>query len=250
MENQFKVRCVIIDDEEDARDNLTRHLIRYKELEILGEADNAEDGELLIIREDPELVFLDIAMPRKSGFELLESIPQFQGQVIFITAFNQFAEKAFRYLALGYLVKPIDQEELNKTLHHALGIIRSKQQSLDYQLLLNMLNTGQEERKKIIIPTENGFEILAMDEILYLEADGNYSLVKCKNRTIICSRNLSKIEDFLNADKFYRIHKSYTVNLDAIIKITHEGIVYLHNGDQLTVSRRKKNKFMDKINRL
>lgn len=250
MENQFMVRCVIIDDEEDAREILKRHLHEFNHIKIVGEANNADDGRKLIIAENPELVFLDIAMPRKSGFELLESLPDFQGQVIFITAFNQFAERAFKYLALGYIVKPIVREELNNTLAHAVSIIKSKQQSIDYQVLLDMMNTGQEEKKKIIIPTEKGFEILAMKEILYLEADGNYSLVKCKDRIVLCSRNLSKIEDFLNEEKFYRIHKSYTVNLDAIIKITHEGIVYLQNGDRLTVSRRKKNDFFDKINRL
>lgn len=241
--------AIIIDDEQKGRLALREKLRDYcPEVQLLGEAANGAEGLKLIQEQKPEIVFLDIEMPRMSGFEMLHMLPQKSFHLIFTTAYDQYAIKAIRYAAFDYLLKPVDIEELKSAIE------RVREQSQDnteekLQVLQQNLDTGALQGK-IAIPTLECLLFFNISDIVCLEAKSNYTAIHFSNHPILlASRTLKDFEDLLPTDLFFRTHHSHIINLQYIKRYIRGegGQIELENGLYVTVSRRKKEELLKKF---
>jgi two-component system, LytTR family, response regulator len=240
------VKAIIVDDENKSVQTLTLMLNVYcPEIEVIGFANSAIDGAKEVISKKPDLVFLDVEMTGGSGFDLLESLPERNFNVIFVTAHDHYALKAIKFHAIDYILKPIDVEELkNAVSNYKSRKKENKEGPADIEKLLAHMK--MQRIKKVSIPTSNGIEFISVDEILYLTAERSYcKIFLTNNKSIMVSKSLNEIEELLPTDNFFRIHKSHTVNLAFVKKHirTDGGIVELSDGTKLYISRTKKDEF-------
>jgi two-component system LytT family response regulator len=241
--------AIIIDDEQKGRLALREKLRDYcPEVRLLGEAADGAEGLKLIREQKPEIVFLDIEMPRMGGFEMLHMLPQKDFHLIFTTAYDQYAIKAIRYAAFDYLLKPIDIEELKS----AIGRVREQSQEHTeekLQVLQQNLDTGSMQGK-IAIPTVEGLLFFNISDIVCLEAKSNYTAINFSNHaSLLASRTLKDFEELLPTDLFFRTHHSHIINLHYIKRYIRGegGQIELENGLYVTVSRRKKEELLKKF---
>jgi two-component system, LytTR family, response regulator len=209
-------KVLIVDDESMARRNLANVLRQHHDFVIAAEADNAGDALKLFLSEKPDLVFLDIKMPQADGFSLLDNLAKLgisNTAIIFLTAFDEFALKAIKYAVFDYLLKPVDPEELEKTLNR----FRAKKvhdNGAGLSKLKEMLDVGN----KIKFSTKTGYIFLSTKQILYVKAEGSYSNVyDTDNQPHLVSRNLKELEDQLDTATFIRVHKSYLISKHYLI---------------------------------
>ena len=246
------IKTIIVDDEFNAREFLEKLLIRYfpEKFVVLAKCESVEEAKIVIEKFNPELVFLDIQMPNKNGFQLLKEVEAINFDVIFTTAYSDFAIEAIRCSALDYLLKPINYIDLKTTVKKYEEKLDKASQQKKMLLLIENLDTGGSQFNKIALPVESGFEMVKINSILYCEADSNYCKVVCLDgKKIILSKTLKYIEELLPETIFHRIHKSYLVNLNYINRFdkTNDLIVELSNGQILPVSVRKKEDFINAI---
>ncbi len=241
--------AIIIDDEQRARISLRYLLNEYcPEIEIVDECENLSSGVKSIIKKKPNLVFLDIEMPGHSGLELLDFFDEddVKFQIIFTTAYNDFALKAFKLAAVDYLLKPIDEIELQEAIKRAKKIMHSRQ---NYEVLKESLQT--KTIAKIAIPSGSSLLFIETKNILYIKGDGSYTVVVLKNGTKhTVSRNLKNFEETIeNQHELIRIHKSYIVNANEIISYTKSegGSIELTNKEHLPIAVDKVDKIIDLI---
>ena len=244
------IKVLIVDDEKDARENLKRILAPYDGLEIIGEASRASEARVCIQDLEPDLLFLDIAMPGESGFQLLESLPDLKAEVIFITAFSEYAIKAFDFFAIGYLVKPIDVSKLDAIIVNSMKRLVNKVDESRIQYLIGALEQQNKPKNKLVIPVDDGVEILPYEAIWHLESMRNYTKIVLEDRNVVSSKNISLIETFLDNQVFMRVHKSYIINLYKVNKYLNSGEILMHNGSSIPLARRRKAEFIDKITAL
>lgn len=196
----------------------------------------------------PDILFLDVEMPHMTGFELLEKAKNFNGSVIFTTAFDTYAFQAFKVDAISYLLKPIDKGELIKAVEKASrNTGKSKHQDL-MEIIQQTLGTQQRTIQKIPIPTSDGIHLLSTDEIIHCDADGSYSRIYCQNqKTLMVSKNLKELEELFNSSRFFRIHKSHLINLDHIKFVSKQdgGDVLMSNNNLIPVSRHTRQDFFN-----
>lgn len=247
------ITAIIIDDEQNARSNL-RILIEdfCPEVNVVGEAESADQARQLIEENQPNLLFLDINMPNEDGFDLLDSIENKNFSVIFITAHNQYALKAIKAGAIDYLEKPIDVEELQKAVAKIAGSSQ-KVGSVDIESIRSVLDQYQNESKldTIAIPTLTGYEILKTVDIVRLEADESYTKIFLNDgKKCTSSMTIARYEKVLNKNVFFRVHKSHIINTRDHLKEfnRHEGnVAIMDNGNAIPVSRRKLTEFINAI---
>jgi two-component system LytT family response regulator len=196
-------------------------------------------------------VFLDIAMPGKDGFELLQSLPRISFEIIFVTAYNQFMLQAFHFSAVDYILKPVDYRLLTAAVDRARQRIEQKSGSQHIETLLHNIKIPDSPRKrKLCIPSLRGFQVLESQDILYCEANSNYTNIHLLNRPgILASKPLLEYETLLQDSGFVRVHKSFLVNLDHIKEYVkgEGGSVILSNGREIEVSRRKKEELLRRM---
>jgi two-component system LytT family response regulator len=241
------MNAIIIDDELKAIKSIEYIVKEYcKNLTIVGTASSAEEGIKLIAETNPDIVFLDIEMPRGSGFDMLEKIPDRKFDVIFVTAYNQYAIKAIKFSAVDYILKPIDIYEfitaVNKVIENRKNGVKIDDK---YKVLLENLNAHKPT--KLAIATSDGTDYLNIDEIIRIEADRSYSMIYLTNKKrIMVSKSLIEYEDMLLDNDFFRVHKSFLVNLHHVVKhIKHDGgYAEMIDGSQIMISRRKKEEFV------
>lgn len=244
------VRAIIIDDEPKGRSILQQLLaLHAPRLQIVGIASNADEGLEIIDTHKPDVVFLDVEMPGKSGFELLRELKSIDFKVIFVSAHNHYSLKAIKFHAFDYLLKPIDLDELKQTIEKLLN---SSQAHSQEQIvgLLSASKPGNTETGKIAIPSLSSIDLVNIDDILYCEASANNTLVYLtNNKKITATKNLKDYEDLLSARRFFRIHHAYLVNLKHVAKYIkgEGGSVILSNQKELEVSRRKKQEFLSAL---
>lgn len=240
------LKAIIIDDEARGRTALRQKLWDYcPEVSLVGEAENAEEGIQLIAAKDPNIVFLDIQMPRIDGFKMLERLPRKNFQVIFTTAYDQYALKAIKFSAFDYLLKPVDIEELKSAVSR-INNLQVADTEKKLQLLKENL-TAKKSFHKIAISTQQGLSFFEVNDIVYLEAVRNYTSIHFNNHSKrIASKTLKDFEELLPSTFFFRIHHSYIININFINKYIKGdgGQVELTNGVHLDVSRRKKEEFL------
>lgn len=240
------LKAIIVDDEEFARSSLY-FLIQENcpEIKITGIAKSVAEARTLLPTR-PDVIFLDIAMPGENGFSLLEHPEAQKSNIIFTTAFDQYALKAIKANALDYLLKPIDIDELIIAVNKA---VENKKRNQPMPIIDNHLN-DKGEVKKLTIPTANGYRIINTDTILYIEADSNYSIISLKNNEkITVSKVLKDYEEILSDFSFFRIHKSTLINLEYLKEYSSKtGLkVIMTNGEEFQVSRRRISEFYIKI---
>lgn len=246
------INVVIIDDEKDARFLLTNFIEKKlsHKIKILGEADDVVSGIELIEREKPDLVFLDVQMKTGTGFDLLSHFQQIDFDIIFITAYNQFAIQAFKFSAFDYILKPFKVSEIEESIGKFEQNFNEKK-NIDKRIKILIENYGSEgEIHKLIINNVEGFLVLSINEILRLEGDRNYThFILATGKKITTSKSLGEYELMLNDYGFYRIHQSTIVSLRYVVafKKTDDGYVEMTDGTTVKVSRSKKQGLIEKF---
>ena len=241
-----KISAVIVDDEmhgiEFLEYLLTKH---FQEITLLKTFTNPLEALEEIPFLDPDVLFIDVEMPQLNGFDLVEKLSHLSMQVIFTTAYNEFALKAFRASALDYLLKPIDVDELKAALQKAIKYTRQDNGAI--QTLLNFIHQNQ-QIKKISISSEKGIQFIDPEDIVYCKSQGPYTIFYLSNlNQCTSSKNLGEYEVILDNMGFYRIHHSTLINVKHLKQFIRSdgGYVEMSDGSTHTVSRRKKDEFLD-----
>lgn len=239
------IRALVIDDEPLAREIIREMLQDDPEVEIVGESVNGRDAVAAVAAHTPDLLFLDVQMPRLSGFEVLESLPsERMPLVIFVTSYDQYAVRAFEVHAIDYLLKPFDRQRFEIALERAKARIRRKRSGdIDERILalLEELKAGQKYLERLVIKTGGRVIFLDTEEIDWIEAEGNYVTVHTGEKSHLLRETISNLERQLDPKKFVRIHRSAIVNINRIQELQPwfhgEFRVILQGGTQLTLSR-------------
>ena len=252
MEEQ-NIPVVIIEDEKNSQELLKELVNQYCEpLEVVAIAGSVSEGLAAIKEHQPKIIFLDIELPDGDGFQILENQEKIDFDVIFTTAYDQYAMRAFKFAATDYLLKPVDIEELQDAVERAV----EKQKdgpSIDSDqlksLLQNIRNQGK-TFKRIVLPTTNGFTVVNPEDIIRCESDRNYTFIFLKDgRKILVSRTIKEYEEMLTPHNFFRIHQSHLINLAYLKNYTRGrgGYVELSDGTTLDVSARRKSDFLKRM---
>jgi two-component system LytT family response regulator len=240
----MKLTSIIVEDEETSREILKNYLKKYcPNVSVLGEAANVEEALVLIRNNDLDLVFLDVEMPYGNAFDLLGKVGDINFETIFVTAYNHYAIDALNAHASYYLMKPISIDELIKAVDY-ISEIKAKETALQNQVLVPKTNGVH---GKITIPQLDGFEVLNTSDILYCKADDNYTEIHLNtNKKKIVSKTLKYFEDILIDGSFARVHKSYLVNVNEVVKYVKGkgGSVVLSNGKEIMVSASRKSELL------
>ncbi len=245
------MRVIIIDDEANCIGALEILLQRYvQDVDILATCKSGEEGLRAIARHDPDLLFLDIAMPRMNGFEMLAKVAEPNFQIVFTTAYDEFAIQAFKVSATDYLLKPIDKDELIAAVEKAQTALQLRSAAREqtsyqahWQRFLENIKQDALPFPNIAVPTAHGVEMIPAKDIIYVVADGNYSnIIMHHAKPFLVSRTLREVEEMLSAYGFIRVHHSHLVNTAEIARYVkgEGGYVVLKNGDHINVSRRRK----------
>jgi two-component system LytT family response regulator len=247
-----KIKTILIDDEPRGLSSLQKLLqLNCPEADVIASCNSAEEAKEKIHQLQPQLVFLDIAMPGKTGFDLLKELGEINFEIIFVTAHSNFMVQAFRFSAVDYLLKPVDDGLLAEAVKRAGKKIEEKASGQQIETFLhNIRHKSGSQKMKLCIPSLKGFQVVEIQDIIYCEASSNYTNFHFTNRPSICaSKPIHEYEELLEDCGFVRIHKSFVVNLEHIKEYIRGegGSVKLNNGHEVEVSRRKKDLLMTKM---
>lgn len=254
-----KFRAIIIDDEKNVREVLELLLLRYcSEVELVGMAASAAEGRELLKKYPVDFIFLDISMPKEDGFTFLNSIPKEDYSIIFVTAFEEHALKALKANAIDYLLKPVNPQDLCDAVSKAAryhGLRQNRvEEKLTYKESLDNLNEhikhGHQPITKITVAEQFGFQLIDTSDIIYLEADSNYTILHLSGlKKIVATRTMGDFEKILDLRTFFRIHKSIIININYLKGYSsYQGnFVELIDGTSLSISRRRLNDFREAI---
>lgn len=246
------MRAIIIEDEIAAQ-NLLKSIIREycNNIDIVGVAANIHDSVNLINKSQPDLIFMDIELLDGNSFEILDQIEYQNFPIIFTTAYEDFALKAFKYEAIGYLLKPFAPIDVQKAVAKVANFARNDNSVLSK--LASMLKKNITTQNKLTVHAFDGIFILNIDEIIRIEADGPYCTIISKNeKNTLVSKPLKSLEEEMAHPSFFRVHVSHLVNINFVKQLNKEdgGTIVLTNGDKIPLSRRKKQEFLDRISKL
>jgi two-component system LytT family response regulator len=248
MDPNRTIKALLVDDEKHCLETLTWQLEKFcPQVEIVGVCDNAEKALLILSVAAVDLAFLDIEMPHMNGFELLQRLKKIQFEIIFTTAYDMFAVKAFKFSALDYLLKPIDKDELIQ----AVGKVKEKKDAAilpeQLDILFQKYYNHQQPSQKIAVPTMNGLEFVIADDIIHCQSEGNYTHIFLKDKSkLLISRTLKETEELLSGHNFFRVHHSHSINLNHIKKYVKGdgGYVILSDNSSINVSRSRKEELL------
>ncbi len=250
MEN--KITAILVDDEKNSREVLTTLLHNFfPQVEILGEADSVDTAYKLINSTKPQLVFLDIQMPRQSGFSLLRKYDEMPFDVIFVTSYDQYAINAIKFSALDYLLKPVEVKDLREAINKAQkSIVLKTKSNVQFVNLLKSLDSDTKERKVAVHVGEN-VKLISENNIISIESDGSYCIITTStNEHYTTSKYLKDFEEYFGEDSdFVRIHKSCMLNVTHMKEYSkgEPCIVEMINGNTFEISRRKKQEVLEKL---
>jgi two-component system LytT family response regulator len=239
----MSLNAILVEDEANSREILRNYINKYcPKVNLVGEASSIQEGLQLIDENKLDMIFLDVEMPFGNAFDLLEQIPDRTFETVFVTAYDHYAKDALNEHAAYYLMKPISIDELIKAVDYVWEV-KQKEVKLD-EGVLNTKAKGIEG--KLTLPQQDGFQVLNVSEILYCKADDNYTEIFLENKKILVSKTLKYFEDALAEFPFARIHKSYLVNMNEVVKYRKGkgGSVVISNGKELMVSASKKKAFL------
>lgn len=242
------IRSLIVDDEQDNRLTMNALLTRYCQgVEVVGEAATVKEAVTKINAVKPDIVFLDIEMPFENGFQLFNYFTDINFEVIFTTAYDEYAVQAFRYSAIDYLLKPIDLQDLREAISRVAKnkiqpeLNKIRLQTLEYNLDNNF--------QKIALPVMNGFEFINAEDIIHLEADSNYTIVNTTNDKYFVSKSLRDFEIMLESSNFFRVNRSNLINLKFLKRYIKNKapLIELTNGTQIKLPLARKQTFLNQV---
>ena len=244
--------AILIDDEVRGLSSLKRLIEQHcPEIDIVHNSRNADDAIHAINLHQPDMIFLDIAMPGKNGFEMLQEIPRINFEIIFVTAYNRYLLQALHLSAVDYLLKPVDEKLLMEAVKRAEARIDKKSESKPIETFLhNMQQPSATHKMKFCIPSTKGFQVIDIQKITFIEASSNYSNFHFTDRSLVCaSKPIHEYATLLEDCNFVRVHKSFVVNLDHVLEYVRGegGNVIVTGGKVIEVSRRKKEVLMKKM---
>ena len=244
------LKAIIVDDEPYCSETLVTLLGEYcPDVEVVGVCQNGVDAIAAIRQFSPDLVFLDVEMPKMNGFEMLEQLPAVNFEIIFATSYDQYALKAIRFSAIDYLLKPIDQEELVKAVQK---VVHRTQKPITQQLeiLLQKIHHPATPISKMAMRTMEGLQMIQVDQIISCESDSNYTILHLKDKKKkVVSSTLKEIEELLEDHSFSRVHRCYLINLNEIEKYVkgEGGYLIMSDGSTVDVSRNKKDILLKRL---
>jgi two-component system LytT family response regulator len=250
--NSFKV--FVVDDEYQSRNLLCKLLSEhFPEIVVTGQAASVKEGLEGIRLFNPDLLFLDIAMQGESGFDLLQQLDKRDLQIIFVTAHDEYALKAFRFNAVDYLLKPIVLSEMKEAISKAIKHLPEQKFTSREQLenLLKHMYNPKKNHDKIAVPTTEGFVLVPLEEIIFCHANGNYTEFHLQNkRKLLSSYTLKQYHELLIEQNFFRAHRSYLINLSYVkmYKRGDGGTVIMQDGSEIELSRQNKEAFLQFFN--
>ncbi len=235
------IKTIIIDDEKLARDLLVNYLSDFREIEIIKECENGFEGLKAINELNPDLIFLDIQMPKIDGFEMLELLED-KPEIIFTTAYDQYAIKAFEHNAVDYLLKPFSRDRLNKAVSTVFERLKlSKSKKLPFEELANEIKKPEEKLSRVVVKKGSEIHILPVDSIIYFEAQDDYVMMYTENARFLKQKTMKYYESNLDTSQFVRVHRSYIVNIKEIAKLElydkESYLVILKSGQKLKSSK-------------
>ena len=238
MSQKNTIHTIIVDDEEPARLVLREFLSAHEDMSIIAECANGFDAVKAITESKPDLVILDIQMPKLNGFEVLELVER-PPAIIFATAYNQYAIKAFEVHAVDYLLKPFSKERLAEALEHAKGQLKKK--TVPVQILASAAGMRPSPLERILVKDGSKVHVIPVDKIDYIEAQDDYIAIKSENKTHLKQERMAVLENELDPAKFVRVHRSYILNLERIARIElyakDSRVAILKDGSKLLISR-------------
>lgn len=235
------IKAIIIDDEALARDLVRSYLGAYDDIEILGEFSDGFQGLKAINELQPDLVFLDVQMPKLTGFEMLELLDK-PCNIVFTTAYNEYAIKAFEHNAIDYLLKPFSNDRFHDALNKVKDRISNSVTSEDQiEKIKNHNDSSEELLTRVVVKSRNKIDIIAIDKIKYFEAQDDYVMIYTNEGRYLKQKTMKYFETHLNPNEFCRIHRTYLVKIDQIAQLQpyekDHWIVILKTGESLKVSR-------------
>jgi two-component system LytT family response regulator len=247
------MKAILVDDEKNALEMLEWMLQKNcPEVEIIAMCDSPLEGLEKIKTLKPDVIFLDIEMPQLNGFDLLERLGKHESDVIFTTAYNQFAIKAFKVCALDYLLKPIDPEDLKVAVQKA-QTKKNKVSAEQLEMLLSYMKPEKPKSKRVALTASDHLIFVETEKIIYCESDSNYTIFfLADGQKIIVSKTLKDVEEILEGSDFFRVHASYLINMKHVSKFTRGdgGYVVMSNNQHITVSRKKKDEFFEMFSKI
>jgi two-component system, LytTR family, response regulator len=241
------LKAILVDDELSSLENLEQKIIEFcPDIKIVGTAKTPEEAISLILHQNPDVIFLDIEMPRMNAFRMLEELKNIKSAIIFTTAYNHYAIEAIRISAFDYLVKPINVEDLQQAVNRLMALHKENVKE-KLNVLKKSLRENRSQDDNIAIPTWEGMEFINIRDIVRIESSSNYSKVYLQSgQQILVTRLLKDFEEMLSPYRFFRIHHSHVINLIHIKKYIRGegGQVVMKNGDVIDVARRKKDEFL------
>jgi two-component system LytT family response regulator len=244
------IKALIVDDELDCCETIASLLTSFcPDVEVIGICHNGAEALPAILQKQPDLVFLDVEMPRMNGFEMLEQLPQVNFDIIFTTGYDQYALKAIRFSAIDYLLKPVDREELQKAVQKVLQRTQ-RTVAKQVEILMQRLHQPSKTISKIALPTMDGLQMIVIGSIISCEAESNYTIILLKDRKkITASITLKEIEEALEDHSFIRVHRSYLVNLNEVEKYVkgEGGYLIMSDGSMVDVSRNRKETLLKRL---
>jgi len=239
------LKAIIIEDETKARRVLEELIKEYcSDIEVLASVDSVPEGVKAIKKFEPNIVFLDIEMPQYNGFQLFDFIEDVNFEVIFTTAYQEYAIQAFEVSAIAYLLKPIQIEKLIQSVEK---VKEKNLQQTKERIQTMKSNLGQEKVNKVALPISEGFLFVELNDIMYLTAEGAYTTIILRDgRKFLVSRNIKSFEDIFTHSFFFRPHRSYLINLNAVKQFIRQdgGYILMENGDSVSISKEKKEDFL------
>ena len=246
------MKAIIVDDEPDGIRTLQKMLaVHCPQVEVVATCSNANAAKQQIALLEPQVVFLDIQMPGKSGLELLTEMSDKDFEVIFVTAHNEYMLQALQYSAADYLLKPVDEDRLIEAVQRVEKKLEAgKKDDRTQALLHNLGMAGNPTEMRLCLPTLKGFIVLKLDDIIYCEAERSYTIFHLEgNKTVTVSKPLLEYDQILKDTTFLRIHKSFLINLHHVKEYQRGegGLVIMSDNAEIEVSRRKKDQFLMKV---
>ena len=248
------MKAILVDDEPDGIRTLKKMLESHcPNVEVAATCSNAASAKQELERIRPDVVFLDIQMPGKSGLDLLTEMPEKDFEVIFVTAHNEYMLQALQYSAADYLLKPVDEDRLIEAVQRVETRIQAEKKEWTETLMHNLNKAGTPSEMRLCLPTLKGFIVVKLDDIIYCEAERSYTIFHLDGKkTVTVSKSLIEYDNLLQETQFFRIHKSFLVNLNHIKEYQRGegGLVIMTDNAEIEVSRRKKEFFLTRMKEL
>lgn len=243
---KIEYSAIIIDDEPKAVELLAHQIQElYNNITIKSSYTNWRDALAPLRENDFDLLFLDMSMPQKSGMDLLDLVPGLKAEVIFITAHSEYALNAFNYSAAGYILKPVKEEVLIRTIDKALEKVHNRKLADQTTILIN-----SKSNKKLGIPNNRGVDYIDITDVIYFEAINRYTKVVMKDSEILSSYNIGKFKQLVEAQPFYQVHRSYIVNLNHIARYDSSGVITMSNKTEIPISKNIREEFLSIFDRV